>query len=128
MLNLSICAALCGEDATCMFLLSLCFPSALGGIQPLRDILHGVAVERLVQSAPNVAYVRRRNDVRQLSKRMVFRQRLLIEHINGRARYLAALEHVDERSFVDDRAADLVRGFFFKVTATTEKNIAKWLD
>src|SRR5258707_1559299 len=98
MVNPSICAAVCGEDATYMLLLSLCFSSALGSIQPLRDILHGVTVERLVQSAPNVANVRRRNDVRQLSKRMVFRQRLLIEHIDGRARYSAALEHVDERS------------------------------
>src|SRR5258708_37911786 len=72
MVNPSICAAVCGEDATYMFLLSLCFSSALGSIQPLRDILHGVTVERLVQSAPNVANVRRRTNFGHLFNRWAF--------------------------------------------------------
>jgi len=74
-------------------------------VEPLHDVGDSVPVEALVERARYVADVRGSQQVRQAAERVVARQRLLIEDIDGRARDFAASEGLNKIGLDHDRPA-----------------------
>ncbi|KPY50464.1 hypothetical protein ALO56_05267 [Pseudomonas viridiflava] len=72
---------------------------------PGLDVLDHQAIEGLVIVLGNVADMRRRQHVAQRAERVVFRERLGIEHVQSGSGDSALLQGFDQRRFVDDRPA-----------------------
>src|SRR5580693_6668299 len=58
------------------------------GVEPLDYVVNRILIEALIEAARNVTDVRSRQQVRLVAERVIQRQRLLIEDVNGRARDL----------------------------------------
>src|SRR5271165_4390924 len=74
-------------------------------VEPTADVRDRILVEALVQPARDVADMRRRQQVRQAAERMVERQRLLVEDIDGCPGDLFVFERRNEICLNHDRSA-----------------------
>src|SRR5580692_5176604 len=74
-------------------------------VEPLPNIRDGVPVERRVKTMRYVADMRRCQYVVQRPKRVIRRQRLNVEYVDGRAGDSLVLQHADQSFLVDDRPA-----------------------
>src|ERR1700720_573267 len=75
------------------------------GIEPPPNIRDGILVERLVETVRYVAEMRRCENIREMAKRMLRRQRFDIEHVQARSGDFPRLQDFDESRLVDDGAA-----------------------
>src|SRR6202158_4792690 len=75
----------------------------LMGVEPLPNIRDGILVERLVKTVRYVADMRRCQYVVQRPEGVRRRQRLNVEHVDGRASDLLVLQHADQSLLLDDR-------------------------
>ena len=66
------------------------------GVEPLDYVVNRILIEALIEAARNVTDVRSRQQVRLVAERVIQRQRLLIEDVNGRARDLAFSQRFEE--------------------------------
>src|SRR5580700_11686801 len=73
-------------------------------VEPTADVRDRILVEASVKVAGDVADMRRCQQVRQRAERMVERQRLLVEDIDGCASDLFVLKRRNEIGLDDDRS------------------------
>src|SRR6266481_7391859 len=73
------------------------------GLEPLRDVGRGIAVEGPIEIFGYVADVRRREDVLQPPEGVIQTQRLLLEYVDRGAGYPARLQRFDQSHLVNDR-------------------------
>src|SRR5271168_5213138 len=73
-------------------------------VEPTADVRDRILVEANVKVAGDVADMRRRQQVRQAAERMVERQRLLVEDVNGCASDLFVFKRCNEIGLDDDRS------------------------
>src|SRR5271156_1096363 len=71
-------------------------------VEPPGDVRHRILIEALVQTAGDVADMRRRQYVRQAAERVVERQRLLVEDIDGCAGDLLVFKRSNEIGLRDN--------------------------
>src|SRR5580704_17320846 len=74
-------------------------------VEPVADVRDGILVEASVKAAGDVADMRRRQQVRQRAERMVERQRLLVEDVDGSAGDRLGFERRNEICLNHDRSA-----------------------
>src|SRR5437016_5063157 len=78
------------------------------GLEPLRDVGRGIAVEGPIEIFGYVADVRRREDVLQLPEWVIQTQRLHLEYVDRGPGYPARLQCFDQSHLVDDRSTRCV--------------------
>ena len=81
--------------------------AARGGlaVEPTADVRDRILVESRVEAAGDVADMRRCQQVRQRAERMVKRQRLLVEDVDGCAGDLFVVKRRNEIGLDYDRSA-----------------------
>src|SRR6266436_7339009 len=78
------------------------------GLEPLRDVGRGIAVEGPIEIFSYVADVRRREDVLQLAEGVIWSQRLHLEYVDRGRGDPARLQRFDQSHLVDDRTTRCV--------------------
>src|SRR5262249_8347412 len=73
-------------------------------IQPCCDALHHISVKRSIEAVGDISDVWGRQHVVHASKRMLWRQWFLMEHINCRSCDCTRTQCPDERWLINDRA------------------------